>query len=176
MMSNVTGLSADPAVPSPVDFGLGLKRAEHLFAVRIDEALHPLNLNVGLWAVLREVARTPGASASELARASFQTPQTLGGLLQRLQARGLVERTTGRGRIVENRLTPGGARTLRQATAAAENVIHAALAGLDAARTAQAHQFLADLAAAIAAHPRTGHPRPRARGTAVLSAKLPNST
>lgn len=148
-----------------MEFGLGLKRAEHLFAVRIDEALRPLGLNLGLWAVMREVARTPGASASELARASFNTPQTLGGLLQRLQARGLVERSTGRGRIVENHLTPEGARTLRQATATAEAVIHAALAQLDALRAAQAQQFLSDLAAAIMALPNADDPSARKRGT-----------
>lgn len=123
LMSNVTDLSPGPAVLSPVDFGLGLKRVQHLLALRIDEVLLPLNLNLGLWAVLREVGRAPGASASELARASFCTPQTLGGLLQRLQARGLVERSTGRGRIVENHLTPRGASMLRQATAAVEEMI-----------------------------------------------------
>ena len=83
--------------------GLTLKRAQHLLSMRIDEALRPLRLNLGLWAVLREMDHLPpGASASELARASFHTPQTLGGLLQRLHALGLIERRTGRGRIVED--------------------------------------------------------------------------
>lgn len=111
-----------------VRLGLTLRRAQHLLAQRIDEALHPMQLNVGLWAVLREMDRLPpGASASELARASFHTPQTIGGLLQRLQARGLIERHRGRGRIVENRLTKTGRRVLQAATAAAESVTASSL-------------------------------------------------
>jgi DNA-binding MarR family transcriptional regulator len=117
-------------VPATVRFGLTLRRAQHLLALQIDQALQPMQLNVGLWAVLREMDRLPpGASASELARASFHTPQTIGGLLQRLQTRGLIERRSGRGRIVENRLTKAGRRVLHAATAAAETVIASALEG-----------------------------------------------
>jgi DNA-binding MarR family transcriptional regulator len=117
-------------LPSPVRVGLTLKRAQHLLSMRIDEALRPLRLNLGLWAVLREMDHLPpGASASELARASFHTPQTLGGLLQRLHALGLIERRTGRGRIVENRLTDSGQQALLTATAAAESVVASALEG-----------------------------------------------
>src|SRR5580698_10274938 len=100
-MSNMTDTAADPAGLSALDFGLTLRRAQHLLALRIDKAVRPLGLNLGLWAVLREIARTPGASASELSRAAFHTPQTVSGLLQRLQDQGLVERSGGRGRIVE---------------------------------------------------------------------------
>jgi DNA-binding MarR family transcriptional regulator len=121
-------LSTVTAVPATVRFGLTLRRAQHLLALQIDEALQPMQLNIGLWAVLREMDRLPpGASASELARASFHTPQTIGGLLQRLHERGLIERHSGRGRIVENRLTKTGRRVLQAATAAAETVIASAL-------------------------------------------------
>src|SRR5438105_1557931 len=117
MLSNVTDATRSlPAQISPVEFGLKIKRAQHLLALQIDDGLRPIGLNLGLWAVLRELARLPGASASELARASFYTPQTLGGLLQRLERRRLIERITGRGRIVENRLTHAGQDALRQAT------------------------------------------------------------
>jgi DNA-binding MarR family transcriptional regulator len=132
-----------------LDFGLKLRRAQHLLALRIDEAVRPLGLNLGLWAALREVARTPGASASELGRAAFHTPQTVGGLLQRLQAQGLVERSSGRGRIVENHLTARGGKVLRQATAAADVIIRGALAHIDATHTAQASQFLTEFIATL---------------------------
>lgn len=144
---------ADPAAPSPVDLGLALKRAQHLLGLRIEDALRPMGLSVGTWAVLREVARTPGASASELGRASFHTPQTVGALLQRLQDQGLVERGAGRGRIVENRPTPKGAELLRRATAAADDITGAALARVDATRTAQAARFLAEFIAALVSLP-----------------------
>ncbi|TFV34138.1 MarR family transcriptional regulator [Streptomyces sp. T1317-0309] len=94
---NVNTSTDDDLGTSPVvDFGMALKRAQHLLSQRIDGVLRPLDLNLGLWVVLREVSKQPGASASELARASFHTPQTLSGLLRRLQERGLVERSTGR--------------------------------------------------------------------------------
>jgi DNA-binding MarR family transcriptional regulator len=149
----MTDTAAGPAQLSPLDFGLKLRRAQHLLALRIDRAVRPLGLNLGLWAVLREVARTPGASASELGRAAFHTPQTVGGLLQRLQDQGLVERSSGRGRIVENHLTPRGGEVLRQATAAAEEIIRGALAHIDATHTAQACQFLTEFIPALTSLP-----------------------
>lgn len=152
-MSSMTDTAADPAELSPLDFGLKLRRAQHLLALRIDEVVRPLGLNLGLWAVLREVGRTPGASASELGRAAFHAPQTVGGLLQRLQDQGLVERSNGRGRIVENRLTPRGGKVLRQATAAADEIIRGALAHIDATHTAQASQFLTEFIPALTSLP-----------------------
>ncbi|HUN37114.1 MAG TPA: MarR family transcriptional regulator [Trebonia sp.] len=144
---------AAPAVPSPVALGIDLKHAQHLLGLRIEDALRPMGLNVGTWSVLREVARTPGASASELGRASFHTPQTVGALLQRLQDQGLVERGAGRGRIVENHPTPKGAELLRRATAAANDITGAALARVDADHTAQAARFLAEFIAALVSLP-----------------------
>jgi DNA-binding MarR family transcriptional regulator len=152
-MSSMSDTAAGPAELSPLDFGLKLRRAQHLLALRIDKAVRPLGLNLGLWAVLREVARTPGASASELGRAAFHTPQTVGGLLQRLQDQGLVERSSGRGRIVENHLTPRGEKVLRQATAAADEIIRGALAHIDATHTAQASQFLTEFIPALTSLP-----------------------
>jgi DNA-binding MarR family transcriptional regulator len=153
MLPDMSDLTADPAAPTPVDFGLNLRRAQHLLGLRIDDALRPLGLNLGTWAVLREVARTPGASASELGRAAFHTPQTVGGLLQRLQEQGLIERDAGRGRIVENRPTPHGETVATQAAAVADEVIHGVLARIDAAHTAQANRFLAELISALASPP-----------------------
>lgn len=151
MMTRVTHAAPDPAEPSAVEFGLNLRHAQHLLALRIDDTLRPMGLSLGLWRVLREVGRTPGASASELGRASFHTPQTLGGLLQRLQDQGLVERSNGRGRIVENHLTRDGAKVLRRATAAVDDLISGTLAHLDDTHIAQANRFLTDYVAALTA-------------------------
>lgn len=151
MLSNVAANSTDLSAPlSPVRFGVALKRAQHLLALKIDEALQPKGLNIGLWAVLREAAQLPGASASELARASSRTPQTVGELLQRLQARGLIERSTGRGRIVENHLTDLGRETLRWATQSVETIIAAALAEFSDEDSATLERLINDLAAALA--------------------------
>lgn len=150
MMSSVNDA---PATPASVDFGVNLRRAQHLLALRIDDALRPMGLNLGLWSVLRELARTPGASASELGRASFHTSQTVGGLLQRLQDQGLVDRSSGRGRIVENHLTPRGAEVARQGTAAADDVIRGALAHVDATHTEQASRFLTEFISVLTPKP-----------------------
>ncbi|WP_254206575.1 MarR family winged helix-turn-helix transcriptional regulator [Nocardia alni] len=139
-------MNSDRNLSSAVDFGLTLKRAQHVLAQRIDEVLRPHDLNLGLWAVLREVADQPGASASELARATFHTPQTLSGLLQRLQDRGLVDRSTGRGRIVDNHVTAAGHRTLAAVTPQAEAVIDNALAALEPAKRETFHRLLAEFA------------------------------
>ncbi len=139
-------MNSDRNLSSAVDFGLTLKRAQHVLAQRIDEVLRPHDLNLGLWAVLREVADQPGASASELARATFHTPQTLSGLLQRLQDRGLVERSTGRGRIVDNHVTAAGHRTLATVTPQAEAVMDNALAALAPAKRETFQRLLAEFA------------------------------
>jgi DNA-binding MarR family transcriptional regulator len=144
-MDTHSGGGASPEI----DFGLALKRAQHLLAQRIDEVLRPLDLNLGLWAVLREAAGQPGASASELARASFHTPQTLSGLLRRLEDRGLVERSTGRGRIVENRLTASGHDALTSATRRVEEVIAAALASFSPAQRSSFERLAGDFAGAL---------------------------
>lgn len=136
----------DPETSPAVEFGLTLKRAQHLLALRIDEVLRPFDLNLGLWAVLRESARQPGSSASELARATFHTPQTLSGLLRRLEERGLVERSTGRGRIVDNHVTDEGHRVLATVTPLAEGVIANALDVLDPADRPGFQRMLSEFA------------------------------
>jgi DNA-binding MarR family transcriptional regulator len=132
----------EPELPPAIDFGLTLKRAQHLLAQRIDEVLRPADLNLGLWAVLRETAHRPGASASELARATFHTPQTLSGLLRRLEERGLVERRIGRGRIIDNHVTAAGRETLTAVTPLAEAVMADALAVLEPADRAAFQKLL----------------------------------
>ena len=145
--------SADQTALSAVEFGIQLRQAQHVLSLRIDDALRPTGLNLGLWRVMRELAHSPGASAAELGRASLHAPQTVGGLLQRLEDQGLVERSDGRGRIVENHLTPQGVKTLRRATAAADKAISSSLAGIDAADIAQASRFLTQYVAALTSAP-----------------------
>ncbi|MFC5204321.1 MarR family winged helix-turn-helix transcriptional regulator [Streptomyces kaempferi] len=137
-------------LPQPVEFGLTLKRAMHLFTVRTDEALKPIDLNLGLWSVLREMHRMPGASASELARASFHAPQTLGSLLHRLESLGLVTRTTGRGRIIENHLTEAGQEVLKQANVTVEDIIGEALSVFTEADRETFERLATSLVAALA--------------------------
>jgi DNA-binding MarR family transcriptional regulator len=99
--------SGDP-LPQGIDIGAMSRIIRHGFADRIEEVLRPLGLTLGQWTVLRELTRTPGASASELARAAVHTPQAFSRILHSLQEEGLVERSEARGRVVDNNLTAKG--------------------------------------------------------------------
>ena len=124
----------DPAPPTTpaIRLGVHLKQAQHLLRQRMDEQLRPFGLNAGLWSVLHEMVRAPGASSSELARSAFQTPQTVGGLIKRLTQLGLVERDQPRGRVVENHLTEHGIQVYQQATDDIDALINSVLADLTA--------------------------------------------
>ncbi|MFE2379206.1 MarR family winged helix-turn-helix transcriptional regulator [Streptomyces sp. NPDC059398] len=99
--------SGDP-LPQGIEIGALSRIIRHLFADRIEQVIHPLGLTLGQWTVLRELKRTPGASASELARAAVHTPQAVSRLVRTLQEEGLVERSPARGRVMDNHLTAKG--------------------------------------------------------------------
>jgi DNA-binding MarR family transcriptional regulator len=155
-------MSATPAQDTPpvtttaaVRLGVDLKRAQHLLRLRIDAELRPLGLNAGQWSVLHELARAPGASSSEVARAAFQTPQSLGGLVQKLAEAGLVERRQPRGRVVQNYLTSQGHAAYQQATRQMDALMGTALAGLTPAGRDSLSALLAGVIDALGGRPET---------------------
>jgi DNA-binding MarR family transcriptional regulator len=93
------------------------------FALRgaLDAALRPHGLTAAQYGVLSVLAREPGASGADLARACNTTPQAMNGLVATLERDGLVERrphpTHGRIRQVE--LTEDGRGRLEMAHPAA---------------------------------------------------------
>ncbi|MEV0264837.1 MarR family winged helix-turn-helix transcriptional regulator [Streptomyces sp. NPDC050617] len=99
--------SGDP-LPQGIEIGALSRIIRQHFADRIEQVIHPLGLTLGQWTVLRELKRTPGASASELARAAVHTPQAVSRLVRTLQEEGLVERSPARGRVMDNHLTAKG--------------------------------------------------------------------
>ncbi len=111
-MSNAT----DPTPPL-IQFGYLLKRAQHAFRTRIDDALRPLGLTAPQYAVLSAVDAIAGVSNAELARAAFVTPQAMQGVLANLERDGLLKRTAhpDHGRILRNELTAEGRQALGQA-------------------------------------------------------------
>ncbi|WP_301128481.1 MarR family winged helix-turn-helix transcriptional regulator [Streptomyces cacaoi] len=96
------------SLPQGIEIGALSRIIRQHFADRIEQVIHPLGLTLGQWTVLRELKRTPGASASELARAAVHTPQAVSRLIRTLQEEGLVERSPARGRVMDNHLTPKG--------------------------------------------------------------------
>jgi DNA-binding MarR family transcriptional regulator len=147
------------AATAGVRLGIDLKRAQHLLRQRIDAQLRPLRLNAGLWSVLHELATAPGASSSEIARAAFQTPQTMGGLIQKLAGLGLVERRQPRGRVVQNYLTGHGSTVYQQATQQIDELMGTVLTGLAPADRDQLAALLGGVIEALGGRPEgTGSP------------------
>ncbi len=95
-------------LPQGIEIGALSRIIRYHFAERIEQVIHPLGLTLGQWTVLRELKRTPGASASELARAAVHTPQAVSRLIRTLQEEGLVERSPARGRVMDTHLTAKG--------------------------------------------------------------------
>lgn len=99
----------------PVDLeelGRAVKEAQYRHHRTLDTRLAGVGTTLAQWDALRAIARTPGASAHELAVATFQGDQAFGTLASRLAAQHLVERRPGHGRRIEHHLTEAGERVL----------------------------------------------------------------
>lgn len=90
--------------------GYRLKLAQHALHRRMEEALRPSGLTPAQYAVLAELNVRPDQTNADLADRAFITPQSMQGVLARLEAMGLVERRqdTKHGRRQLARLTPKG--------------------------------------------------------------------
>jgi DNA-binding MarR family transcriptional regulator len=97
--------------------GYLLRQASHAFGSAMDAALRPHGLNAPQYAVLSVLAREPGLSGADLARACNTTPQAMTGVLATVERAGLVERAPHptHGRILQARLTEEGKRRLEAA-------------------------------------------------------------
>jgi len=70
---------------------LELLRLQDLLRVTLDKATREAGLGKSEYVVLRALARTPGLSGAELAREAKVTPQSMHGVLVRLQRDGVIE-------------------------------------------------------------------------------------
>ncbi|MCX4915917.1 MarR family winged helix-turn-helix transcriptional regulator [Streptomyces sp. NBC_00687] len=110
----------------PVDLeelGRAVKEAQYRHHRALDTRLAGVGTTLAQWDALRAIARTPGASAHELAVATFQGDQAFGTLASRLAAQQLVERRPGRGRRIEHRLTEAGERVLAAGRTVARDIL-----------------------------------------------------
>jgi DNA-binding MarR family transcriptional regulator len=103
--------------------------------------------------VLRVVGRFPGLSASELAHIVRLHPSTITGILQRLVARGLLERERdpADARRVRLRLRPNAARHVRSARGTVESAVVAALDHVGTGNVRVARRVLTEIARRIEA-------------------------
>ncbi|MFG2788763.1 MarR family winged helix-turn-helix transcriptional regulator [Streptomyces sp. NPDC048419] len=103
--------------------GRAVKQAQYRQHRALDSVLTAVGTTLAQWDALRAISRTPGASARDLAAATFQTEQAFGTLAGRLTAQGLIERRPGHGRRIEHHLTPAGERTLKAGHKVADEVL-----------------------------------------------------
>jgi len=106
--------------------GQAIKRAQYRDHRAMDAALRETGISLVQWDALRAIDRSPGASAHDLAVASFQTDQSFGTLGNRLEAAGWIERRQGTGRRLEHHLNDAG----RAALEAGHEVVARVLPGL----------------------------------------------
>lgn len=127
------GVGADPS-PGPVDveeLGRAVKEAQYRHHRTLDTRLASVGTTLAQWDALRAISRTPGASAHELAVATFQGDQAFGTLASRLAAQHLIERRPGRGRRIEHQLTEAGEHVLTAGRAVTREVLAASFGPLD---------------------------------------------
>ncbi|MDH6431543.1 DNA-binding MarR family transcriptional regulator [Streptomyces sp. SAI-144] len=105
------------------ELGRAVKQAQYRQHRALDSALQAIGTTLAQWDALRAISRSPGASARELAAATFQTEQAFGTLAGRLTAQDLVERRPGHGRRIEHHLTPTGRQILAAGHKIADEVL-----------------------------------------------------
>ncbi|HLM07628.1 MAG TPA: MarR family transcriptional regulator [Blastococcus sp.] len=100
--------------------GYLLRQAWYAFSTAMENALRQHGLTGAQYAVLSVLARRPGLSGADLARACNTTPQAMNGVLATLDRERLVGRTAHptHGRILQVNLTAAGRRRLDRATPA----------------------------------------------------------
>ena len=100
--------------------GYLLRQAWQAFRSAMEMELRAHGLNGAQYAVLSVLARDPGISGADLARACNTTPQAMNGVLATLERAGLIVRHPHptHGRILQVMLTREGERRLEAATPA----------------------------------------------------------
>ena len=110
--------------------GRAVKQAQHRQHRAADSALNAIGVTLVQWDALRAIAAAPGASAHQLALATFQTDQAFGTLANRLEAQQLIVRNAGEGRRIEHRLSAKGEAMLAEGNLVTDRVRSELYAGI----------------------------------------------
>jgi DNA-binding MarR family transcriptional regulator len=131
--------------------GFLLVQAFHALRTTMDATLRDHNLHGPQYGVLSVLARDPGSSGADLARASNITPQAMNGVLVTLEREGLIERHPHptHGRILRVTLTEEGRRRLEAATPAVRAIEAAIEAGFAPDEIAAIKAWLVESAARL---------------------------
>src|SRR5689334_7830430 len=116
-------------------------------------ALQAQGLTAAQYTALSVLARDPGLSGADLARACNTTPQAMNGVVATLEREGLVERNPHptHGRILQVTSTPEGERRLGAATPAVRELEQAIEADLSPKQMATVKAWLVESAERLAA-------------------------
>jgi DNA-binding MarR family transcriptional regulator len=131
--------------------GYLLVQAFHTLRTTMDATLRPHNLYGPQYGVLSVLARDPGSSGADLARAYNITPQAMNGVLVTLEREGLIERHPHptHGRILQVTLTEEGQRRLEAATPAVREISATIEAGFAPDEIAAIKAWLVESAARL---------------------------
>jgi DNA-binding MarR family transcriptional regulator len=124
--------------------GYLLRQAWSSFRGAMEAALRSHGLTGAQYAALSVLARDPGMSGADLARACSTTPQAMNGVLATLDREGLIERRPHpvHGRIRQVNLTGEGERRLKAATPAVRRLERAIEEELDPDQLAAIKEWL----------------------------------
>jgi DNA-binding MarR family transcriptional regulator len=140
--------TSERPVPRPeANLGYLFRLAHQRFRALLDGELEGLGLSAQEYGILSVFETRPELSASELARISQVTRQTMHTAVLSLEAAGLVERSARNQRVVLVRPTMRGRECLETATRRVRAVERAALAGLSREDERTVRAWLARLAA-----------------------------
>jgi DNA-binding MarR family transcriptional regulator len=129
--------------------GRAIKATQARHHRALDTGLRAIGTTLTQWDALRAIGNLPGASAHDLALATFQSDQSFGTLANRLEGHGLIERRPGRGRRIEHRLTAAGEATMRAGQDIATELLTASFAELSGSERTQLLCLLAKVGARI---------------------------
>jgi DNA-binding MarR family transcriptional regulator len=136
--------------PSPKDlnanlrFGFLIHDVSRLRRVVVDRSLKPLGITRSQWWVLAFLSRRDGMTQTALAADLDLTKVAIGGLLDRMEVAGFVERRTDQrdGRIRRVYLTGAGTKTVATIRGSVEEIELAILSDVDEPALQQAAQTL----------------------------------
>jgi DNA-binding MarR family transcriptional regulator len=128
--------------------GFLLVQAWHALSAAMDTALRPHGLTPPQYGVLSVLARDPGLSGADLARATNITPQAANEVLATLERKHLIERRPHptHGRILQATLTDQGQRRLQAANPAVRALEAAIEDGFTADQIATVKTWLVEAA------------------------------